>query len=146
MNYPGLGRLAQLRFQFRDPLGQRRDLRGSPLNVRRLLRNHIRLRQDQRDQVFLGKLGQHIAIHRIVESWPRSRVNHIYAVRRPLYTKSAAKAQGVSSYCPSARRWSGEHKICNACSISILAPDDVRTFAALQGDCIWISVAVISLT
>jgi hypothetical protein len=66
-----LGGLPQFRLQRLDPLRQRLDLRSLP-------RNHFRLRQNQSNQVVLGKTGKRIAIHRIVESRSPSRVNHIY--------------------------------------------------------------------
>ncbi len=73
--------------QILDPLQQRIDLCGLPSN-------DIRLRQDQRDQIILGKLDKRVAIHRILESRDETHVNHIYGIAPADDTKPALPWQG----------------------------------------------------
>ncbi|HZU91884.1 MAG TPA: hypothetical protein VE993_21710 [Stellaceae bacterium] len=63
-----LRRRAELGFKFFNPPCQHR-------NLRRLLRDDLGLRQDQRDQFRFRKLRQCLAIHQSVESRRRAHVN-----------------------------------------------------------------------
>lgn len=86
-----LRRLAELRFQILDPLRQHIDLR-------RLPGNNIRLRQDQRDQSFVGEGGKRVAIHRTLESRAQPRVNPYLGSLPSGNHQISSSTQGVSSY------------------------------------------------